>query len=90
MLQVQIPPFTSACKAGIPSKPDVSSVTKCRGYLVQGGDSLSSIALKVCSSSIHAQQFVCFIILCLANPLHIVVGRFISFSFSFRSPSPKS
>lgn len=88
MLQVKIPPFTSACKAGIPSKPDVSSVTKCRGYLVQGGDSLSSIALKVCSSSIPAQQFVCFIILWLVNPLRIVVGCFIS--FSFRSPSPKS
>jgi LysM repeat protein len=42
---VMIPPFPSSCGAGTPSLPPTNTVLKCRGYQVQQGDSIQSIAL---------------------------------------------
>lgn len=42
--QIKIPPFDTSCGAGVISKPPTDTVLKCRGYRVQQGDDISSIA----------------------------------------------
>lgn len=42
---IKIPPFPSTCGAGTPSLPPTTNVLKCRGYRVQQGDTIQSIAL---------------------------------------------
>lgn len=41
---IKIPPFPASCGAGTPTKPPTDTVIKCRGYRVNTGDNLQSIA----------------------------------------------
>ncbi len=41
---IRIPPFDSACGAGIPTKPPTDTVLRCRGYRVNQGDDVQKIA----------------------------------------------
>ncbi len=41
---IRIPPFDSACGAGIPTKPPTDTVIRCRGYRVNQGDDVQKIA----------------------------------------------
>ena len=41
---IKIPPFPASCGAGTPTEPPTDTVIKCRGYRVQTGDNLQSIA----------------------------------------------
>lgn len=44
---IHIPPFPASCGAGTPSLPPTNTVLKCRGYRVQQGDNINTIAQKV-------------------------------------------
>jgi LysM repeat protein len=49
---IRIPPFPASCGAGTPTKPPTDTILKCRGYRVQQGDNIQSIAQEV-------RMFVC-------------------------------
>ena len=44
---IKIPPFPASCGNGTPSKPPTDTVLKCRGYRIQQGDDIQSIAQAV-------------------------------------------
>ena len=44
---IKIPPFPASCGAGVKTKPPTDTVLKCRGYRVQQGDNVQSIAQSV-------------------------------------------
>lgn len=44
---IKIPPFPASCGAGTPAKPPTDTVLTCRGYRVQQGDNINSIAQAV-------------------------------------------